>query len=376
MSETLTVVWNPLLIMLAFAVSFVGAYTGINLFEQYRLLEFGNEQGHRHTNKFILILLMAISFGAITIWSMCFVSMTSVKLRRHETEEFLTIQYRLDFLLISLFSVTSTCFLGLFISSFDKAFTKDRVDAVHEYINHTKSLSFQEIRRSGKYDLIVKTLSQSLAPLLMAGFFLGSGVLIMHYICMWGVAFDGHTVWNEGVVSAAVIIALLVASAAFWILFRVLILFPRLEYLRILSAMIMMIAVNGTHYTGLSSATYTYDEGHVDRGFKNVTLVSQQDTLFGVLFAVVMFVSFVLLFNAASIRSWYYDVALIIREADSRMTFHLENPLTANEVFLSEYSSMRQESKNRQKAILELRLKSSKVVAIFDDHFAASEGEV
>ena len=57
--------------------------------------------------------------------------------------------------------------------------------------------------------------------------------------------FRGHIVWNTGVIAASVLIAVVAATAALWILFRVLALFPHLEILRITSAVIMALAVNG-----------------------------------------------------------------------------------------------------------------------------------
>ena len=65
--------------------------------------------------------------------------------------------------------------------------------------------------------------------------------------------FEGHIKWNPGIVAASVIIAIIAASAAYWILFRLLSLFPDLEVLRIACAVIMSLAVNGMHYTGMVS---------------------------------------------------------------------------------------------------------------------------
>lgn len=40
------------------------------------------------------------------------------------------------------------------------------------------------------------------------------------------------------------------ATAAYWILFRLLALYPRMEALRFVSACVAALAVNGMHYTG------------------------------------------------------------------------------------------------------------------------------
>ncbi len=67
---------------------------------------------------------------------------------------------------------------------------------------------------------------------------------------MWAMSFDGHIVWDEGIIAASILIALVASTAAFWILFRLLSLYPHMEVLRLASAFIMALAVCGMHYTG------------------------------------------------------------------------------------------------------------------------------
>jgi NO-binding membrane sensor protein with MHYT domain len=56
--------------------------------------------------------------------------------------------------------------------------------------------------------------------------------------------------WNVGIVATSVVIAVVAATVAFWILFRLLALYPHYEILRIAGAVVASIAVNGMHYTG------------------------------------------------------------------------------------------------------------------------------
>jgi NO-binding membrane sensor protein with MHYT domain len=56
--------------------------------------------------------------------------------------------------------------------------------------------------------------------------------------------------WDWGIVAASVLIAVVAATAAFWILFAALPLRPDLEILRVLAAVIAAVAVCGMHYTG------------------------------------------------------------------------------------------------------------------------------
>ncbi len=63
-------------------------------------------------------------------------------------------------------------------------------------------------------------------------------------------AFPGDIAWDSGIIASSIVIALVASTAAFWILFRLLSLYPQKEVLRLGSAAIMTIAVCGMHYVG------------------------------------------------------------------------------------------------------------------------------
>jgi NO-binding membrane sensor protein with MHYT domain len=87
------------------------------------------------------------------------------------------------------------------------------------------------------------------ARLLQAGFALGLGVVVMHYLGMFGMRFNGVFAWNWGLVAASVVIAMVAATAALWLAFRMNSLSSRL-----LAALVMGIAVCAMHYTGMAAA--------------------------------------------------------------------------------------------------------------------------
>jgi hypothetical protein len=63
-------------------------------------------------------------------------------------------------------------------------------------------------------------------------------------------------------VAFSVVIAIVASISAFWILFRLLPLFPNWESLRITSSVIMATAVCGMHYTGMDAACYHENSSH------------------------------------------------------------------------------------------------------------------
>lgn len=90
---------------------------------------------------------------------------------------------------------------------------------------------------------------KSTARVVGAGIALGLGVCVMHYLGMAGMRFNGSFVWDPVLVAASVGIAVVAATAALWLAFRT------TNFLgRLVSALIMGVAVCAMHYTGMAAA--------------------------------------------------------------------------------------------------------------------------
>ena len=87
--------------------------------------------------------------------------------------------------------------------------------------------------------------------LLVAGLLLGLGVVVMHYLGMYGMKFGGEVRWNEGLVAASAVIAVVAATAALWLAFNTTTL-----ALRSVAAVVMGITVCAMHYTGMNAAEF------------------------------------------------------------------------------------------------------------------------
>ena len=151
---------------------------------------------------------------------------------------------------------------------------------------------------------------------------------------------DGKIHWDPGIIAASVIIALVAATAAFWILFRLLAIFPYYEIFRLLSALVASIAVNGMHYTGMVSATFEYIPNKSAEVPTSQT-IPQNLALYGALTASVVFMLIANLLSVADLRVWYYNAARIIREADIRATLYKSDPNLADQLFLIDYDQLR-----------------------------------
>ena len=87
--------------------------------------------------------------------------------------------------------------------------------------------------------------------ILLAGFLLGLGVVVMHYLGMYGLRINGFIQWDYTIVAASVIIAVVAATAALWLAFN-----SRSLSKRFVAALVMGAAVCTMHYTGMAAADF------------------------------------------------------------------------------------------------------------------------
>ena len=265
---------------------------------------------------------------------MHFVGMSAVTLSNADGQD-LPIKFRVDLTITSLIAVLVFTALGLWIGGRDKAFIQDHQDIVDSFVESLRRKSITEIRNmKHKNVLLREALFRNMLPLLIGGFFIGSGVCIMHYIGMLAMVFDGYMEWNAGIVAASCLIALVAATAALWIMFRLLAMFPNWELLRFICAVVMAIAVNGMHYTGMAAATFKYEAGKAEDS--QHFLVSVQLAVMVALIASVLFISFVFVIAVSDLRIWYHNA--------SRILFELDNVLEP---------ALREESKEKRLEFLE-----------------------
>jgi NO-binding membrane sensor protein with MHYT domain len=93
-----------------------------------------------------------------------------------------------------------------------------------------RGMTIQQLRKT---NLIALALFKKPLPLIVGGLVTATGIIVMHYIGMRAVVFPGRIEWNVGAIIASVIIAIITSIAAFWILFRLLALYPHSELFRI-----------------------------------------------------------------------------------------------------------------------------------------------
>ncbi|MGC1213057.1 MAG: MHYT domain-containing protein [Micromonospora sp.] len=95
--------------------------------------------------------------------------------------------------------------------------------------------------------------------LITGGLFTGAGVAAMHYTGMAAMRLDGTLAYDPTRVALSVLIAVVAATVALWLAMTV-----RRGLAIVPSALVMGIAVNGMHFTGMSALSVHLHERHSD----------------------------------------------------------------------------------------------------------------
>eukprot|EP01036_Dinobryon_divergens_P041998 gene41998-55732_t len=247
----ISITWKPELIVLSYTIAVLGCLVGVHLSEQFRIC-LASDQGLIGANQ--LLILMSISIGGVGVWAMHFIGMGALIIEVTSTGEIIPFKYDIGLTVASLISVIVCVYIGLVIASRDRVFEKDADTVGEMLVSDAQGLSMKQIKdKSALRNLAV---FKGLQPLALGGLVTGAGVCIMHYIGMMAQDTGLSMSWNAGIVFASVMIAVVVSTVAFWIIFRLLSLYPKYEALRVASALVMGVAVCGMHYTGMNGATF------------------------------------------------------------------------------------------------------------------------
>jgi NO-binding membrane sensor protein with MHYT domain len=198
------------------------------------------------------------------MWSMHFVAMDSVNWYTPNGTK-MKIRYRIDYTIVSLFIPIFLAYIGIYICSKDKAFTEERSDVLGEFVKNAEQMSIQELKamKSANYVLSI-ALFRSLHRIIIGGVVTALGVSIMHFLGMSAIVTDAKIEWNGGVVFSSVLVASVASVTGYWILFRLISLYPRREILRLTSALVIAMAVTAMHFSGAAAAKFIYVDGAAD----------------------------------------------------------------------------------------------------------------
>ncbi|KAG6961872.1 hypothetical protein JG688_00008860 [Phytophthora aleatoria] len=273
--------WLVSKIFLSYLIAITGSFCTIQLMEKWR-------SAIDTRDKFILMLLSSIALGGCGIWCMHFTGMNALELTR-EDGSVLTVDFEAGMTILSFICAVGGVFVGLWIASADPFFLElEQEKRKNILVKHLASTAMSDVVNKQKVAKRIKfiALFSHLPRIAGGGLFAALGVLVMHYLGMMAQRTHADMTLTAGIVVLSVLIAFFTATAAFWILFRALTFFQDSELLRLGSALIMGIAVCGTHYSGMGAASYTFnaekmgDGGLVMKGSQAAILASHGSLLF------------------------------------------------------------------------------------------------
>ena len=299
-------------VVLSFFIAFLGSYASISACEQFRLSKIGVTYS-RYASPYFYLVLMAISLGGVGIWCMHFVGMSAMSLPDNSGNN-LEVRYDIGITLLSLALVIIFTLVGFYVSSHDVVFMKTKREIVEMFVEDAAAMSMKDVQKMKAFQMVLIIGTRAPQHLLLGGLITGSGVVVMHYLGMAAMRFQGHIVWNAGIITASIIIAFVASVAAFWILLRLLSIYPDQERLRLASAFTMAIAVCGMHYTGMSAAEFQYDASvgiNIDS-----TMSSQEAYLSGILACAIIF-AIVIIFVLADLRRSVLKLSTELYRADT-----------------------------------------------------------
>ncbi len=197
MNSAINTSFDPLLLVLSFAFAVIGSFVALTAASR---LNHANGKPDLAT-----MAIIGIALGGVGVWSMHFVGMLALKM-----------------------DVGSSYSMAETLASLVAA-----IVATSLAVNYAAKAP------------------DNLVRLVTAGALLGMSVVVMHYLGMFGLKFNGFIRWDYGVVVLSMVIAVVAATAALWLAFNS----PTVGR-RIAAALVMGVAVCAMHYTGMYAAEF------------------------------------------------------------------------------------------------------------------------
>lgn len=233
------------LVLVSYAISVFGSYTGLVLAGKVTDLRRGTDR--------LWLIGAAVVFGGAAIWAMHFIGMLAYKTS-------MPVHYDATLTLASLSIAILFTGIGLY--------------------------------------MVIRQQRMKVSTLLAAGVVMGLGVAAMHYTGMAAMVMAAEMHHNSVIVALSIVIAIVASIAALWIAFTV-----RTMWQKVISALVMGIAVCGMHYTAMFGFIAWHDSRVVAASHSVITTNELAGyVVLGTmaLLAAALFASFTIAFNSTS----------------------------------------------------------------------------
>ena len=198
-------VHDPLLMGLSYLVSVLGSFTALQL-------AIAIPGAATAARRWSAVTFAGAAMGGGAIWAMHFIAMLACQMD-------LTVSYDIGLTVLSAVIGIVSCMAGLAIAS------------------------------AGVFNW---------GKLVAAGVFMGIGVTGMHYTGMAAMVMPAEIHYDQALVIASLVIAVVASIAALWLAFNM-----RGKWQMLGSALVMGVAVCGMHYTGMAAASFMPNDAAV-----------------------------------------------------------------------------------------------------------------
>lgn len=263
-SEELTVQWNLLVVFYSLVLSFVGCSAGISalLHARWRV-KCTDEMEYGLLMRYPLsVCAYNVAFGGVFV--LHFIGMAALSLEQQSDDLIfgtvsvpVSMWFKPWITLASLAACLVCLWIGIGIASKDCFAGEDRLDILEDICGSAQSA---EHKRRVFVCAYFGRLQDVLGGASIAAF----GVITMHYLGLAAADGDFEIHWDVPWLAASCVIAVVICSVGFWILFRLLLWRASVWWLRPVSAAILAGAVALFHY---SSALFAAKYYYVDKGF-------------------------------------------------------------------------------------------------------------
>ncbi|CAM9363247.1 unnamed protein product, partial [Ectocarpus fasciculatus] len=242
--------WNIPYLLLAAAVAFAGAHVTVSLADQYRI---SCAIKPKLMGKKLLLFMMAFSYGGVGTWTVHFVGMGALVLKDSDGE---SIHRKFDrvYIAVSLLSAVCVTYIALLIAARDTLHTKSRDDIYKMVLDDSVPGSANAVRSRSM--LIRNALTTRLRYLVFGGIVGSAGVCATHYIGNLALLTPVDIEMDLGLSVASTIVAIVGSVVSFWVLFRVLALYPEYEKFRLMYIVVVTATICGMHFTGVAATTF------------------------------------------------------------------------------------------------------------------------
>lgn len=256
--KTIYGVFDARFLVASVCTSIIGAWAAVNVMEAFRTEK-------KHKTRAVMLLAFGFLVGGVSIWAMHFTGMfafslmTDFDIYNASSGEAIPqtcsvpMNYNVGMTAFSFFCASLLVFCGAYVASTDVFFGASNEEAVSALQSMIELKKLMKVGKRVKFIALFKRPQRLIA----GGVIAGVGVCIMHFAGMGAIDQNGFKIeWKVVNFVMSCLIAVTVASAGFWIVFRLLQWRPNSELIRFGSAVVIAVAVCSMHYTGMTAAKY------------------------------------------------------------------------------------------------------------------------